>query len=228
MSESVEKSSEVTLVTDGCFCTRRGLEGKEWDASLSSWISCTAGLGDLPTGRHSSSERSPPELSDMRTCLLEEREEQVTLLVDTLDAARSTELRSLHTDSAWLVVVMISRSWLDRDTDTELALLEVLILELTNDPASSLDSTKDDDTAEEMAEDRVSKEALLLLASLLLLLEWVSIEDWVPERSAIWELLVSMDDWVPERSAILELPVSMDDWVPDLSAIFELLVSMDD
>ena len=98
MSESVEKSSEVTLVTDGCFCTRRGLEGKEWDASASSWINCTA-VGDLP-GRHSSSERSPPELSDMRTCLLEREEEVVTLLVDTLDAARSTELRSLHTDSA--------------------------------------------------------------------------------------------------------------------------------
>ena len=99
MSESVEKSSEVTLVTDGCFCTRRGLEGKEWDASASSWINCTA-VGDLPDGRHSSSERSPPELSDMRTCLLEREEEVVTLLVDTLDAARSTELRSLHTDSA--------------------------------------------------------------------------------------------------------------------------------
>lgn len=49
--------------------------------------------------RHSSSDLSPPELSDMRTCLLDR--EEVTLL-ETLEA-RSTELRVL-TDCARLLV----------------------------------------------------------------------------------------------------------------------------
>ena len=102
MSESVEKSSEVTLVTDGCFWTRRGLDGSEWDASSSiSWA-----VGDLPApwGRLSSSPSA--ELSDMRTCL-PDLEEVFDTTDDTCsertENSRSEESRSalLRTEGSW-------------------------------------------------------------------------------------------------------------------------------